>query len=184
MKKNSFSFVKWLTTRDIEKIVDRMGFEVLSQEDSNKKKIIKYKDEKTGEYNIIVFCKPNKEESEKIGKAFSEIAKTKIGKNLILTTRILGIAGGMLHYDYMGNTILRFEDFFAYETLSIRYGEELDEFNSQTTKIYQNYMKEKFGKFYTSMKSAAYKKLYAEIRQEEAEQEKQEEMQEEQTEEK
>ncbi|MBO7508482.1 MAG: hypothetical protein J6T39_02425 [Clostridia bacterium] len=48
MKKENFSFVKWLTNRDIEKILEPLNIEIMEKEEENgnlKKRITLFKDE-------------------------------------------------------------------------------------------------------------------------------------------
>ena len=161
MKKEKFSFVKWLTNKDVEKILNLVGFEVLTDEKNpDKKRINKYKDEDG--YKIYVYCKNVKQMKEDL-EITKALASTEIGKKFVPL-----IVGGMFgEYGINGPTLLAFEDFTLYELLSLRLDEEETvKFNRYLTKVYQNYMKQKFGRYYIDMKRAYCKKLYKEIREE------------------
>lgn len=165
MKKEEFSFVKWLTTRDVEKIVDKLGLELMTSPDTGKKRISKYKDSETNNYCILAFCKHKEVENDETDSALKGISLSNNMKKLLVTMAATSFAfGGGAYSDCFDNVILRFEDFFLYEVLSLKFGDELEEFNRNAIKVYQNYMKEKFGTHYVHMKRAKYKKLYEEIR--------------------
>lgn len=153
MKMNQkFSFVRWLTTRDIEKIVGSLGLEVMTHKNNpDKKMITRYKNESG--YHIGVFCRDlNKVETD-------------MGLGWFIATP----------YDSEFNrskniVILNFDDFFLLEQLPAKSEDEAFEYNAKLTFVYQQYMKEKFGRHYIDMKRAHYQKLHQEVRAEKSEQ--------------
>ena len=63
--------------------------------------------------------------------------------------------------------MLKLDDFFLQECLSMKGQDESLEYDRHLTKVYQSYMTKKFGRHYTDMKRAHYKKLYQQYREEE-----------------
>ena len=185
MKKEKFSFVKWLTDRDIEKILKSLGYEIMEKEDKNgvlKKRILRGKYD-NGERNIIVFCKDLEyaEKRAKMDDAMREIIMQSpelrhMMSNILMTSALLGAANpdGFSKWSEMSSmAILKFDDFFLTENLSTKSEEEQLENDRRMTRAYQKYMTQKFGRFYNSMKSGYFKKLHKEIREEEQKQEEQ-----------
>ena len=175
MKKEKFSFVKWLTSRDIEKILSLLNYEILKKEDENgnfKKRILKTKDEEGR--HIIVFCKDLEyaKNRSKINDAMKEVISQSpklrnLMTNIFMTMAMFGAVNSDGFSKYNDIAILRFDDFFLTETLSLKSEEDQLENDRRLTKTYQQYMSQKFGRFYNSMKSAYYKKLHQEARKEE-----------------
>ena len=167
MKKEKFSFVKWLTTKDIEKIATSLNLEIMNKkDDETKKRILRHKDEDG--YHITVFCKDLKQI-----EANAEMSKFLMGlprfRN-IATSMMLSMAmlsGATSFFEANNMVILKFDDFFLQETLSLKSEDEQLENDRHMTKVYQKYMSQKFGSHYTDMKRAYYKKLYQQYREEE-----------------
>ena len=171
--KESFSFAKWLTNRDIEKIAELLGLEIMLKNDTTKKRILRHKDENG--YHIRVFCTDIKQV-----EADKEIQKTlqgfpsckKLAGQIFMINAMFASLGNTNSFAEIKNMVmLEFDDFFLTECLSMKNEEELFKFNSKLTSVYQNYMTEKFGRHYTDMKKAHYKKLHKQIREEEEEEE-------------
>ena len=175
MKKENFSFVKWLTNRDIEKILEPLNIEIMEKEDENgnlKKRITRFKDE-NGNRSIVVFCKNNnydetKQAKDAIMKEMMQIpALKKMMSNVIMISAMLGSLNPESNFSqYNDMLILKFEDYFLTESLSLKTEDEQIDFDRKLTNNYQNYMSKKFGRFYNSMKSAHYKKLHKQFRDE------------------
>lgn len=170
MKKEKFSFVKWLTTRDIEKITISLGLEIMSKDNENKKRISRHNDEDG--YHIIVFCKDLKQIEANVEKSkflmglpeFRNIATSMMMSMAMLA----GASEGQTSFFEANNVVvLKFDDFFLQETLSLKSEDEQLENDRHMTKVYQKYMSQKFGSHYTDMKRAHYKKLYQQYREEE-----------------
>lgn len=172
--KNKFSFVQWLTNRDVEKIVELLGYEIMPQTDNpNKKRISRYKNE---EHHIIVFCKDLISMENKKQK-YSFLNKSDAGRNLIknigMVSLMLGVMDADNNYDKMNDAIiLDITDFLVMESLSLKNEDEQIENARRMTKIFNNYMSKKFGRFYNGMKAAEIKKIYKEAREEKETQDK------------
>lgn len=171
-KKQNFSFIKYLTNRDIEKILTPLNIEIMKRKNSDKLRILRGKDENGNRY-ITVFAKDNnpdetKEMRDVVMKEMMKLPSFRgFMANIFMSSVILqSMNPGFSQFD--NTVILRFEDYFLTEGLSLKTEEQKLEFDRKLTKNYQNYMTKKFGRFYNSMKSAYYKKLHKEIREEEA----------------
>ncbi|MCR5553583.1 MAG: hypothetical protein K6F08_02450, partial [bacterium] len=86
---------------------------------------------------------------------------------------IFALLGGDF-YGQNNTVVLDFDDFFLQEAFSFKSQEDEIKYDKQLTKVYQQYMSEKFGRHYNDMKRAHYQKLYKEIRNEENEQQEKE----------
>lgn len=174
MKNNKFSFVRWLTNRDVEKLVQAFGYEVMTQKDNpDKPRISRYKDKETGENHIHVFCKDLiSMEARKVAmEGLREIGVFRDMLNQIgMISAMLGAMGGSDYSFGQMNDIVMLDitDFFVFEELSLKEEQEQIDNNRRMIKIYQNYMSKKFGRFYNGMKSAEYKRVHKEVREEEA----------------
>ena len=174
MKKEKFSFVKWLTNRDVEKILNSMGIEILKNEYNREgkklKPITKHKDKETGLYRALVRCQLNEDLLNENNKQMSDFFLPKKLKQELVKTLFPKMAvvmampffsESMRYYD--GSLMmLEINDFYISEFLSLKPEEEQIKFGRALTKGYQHYMTKKFGRFYNSMKSAAIKKAIAE----------------------
>lgn len=172
MKKERFSFVKWLTTRDIEKITEKLGYEILPQKDNpDKKGILRGKDENG--YHLTVYCRDlNKSEENALINSFlmGMPGFRRLATSMMAMAATLAGASEDATSIWEANTIvlLRFDDFFLQETFSLKNEDKQIEIGKRLTKEYQNYMTKKFGRHYTDMKRAYYKQLYKQHREEEA----------------
>lgn len=173
--KNNFSFVKWLTNRDVEKILNSMSIEILSDtynRDGKKIKAIRrLKEKDTGLHHILVRCRLNEDLLNENNKDMSNFMipqklKSEIAKVLFPGLAMMSalFSDSMSYYDG-SMMILEINDFYISEFLSLKPEEEQIKFGRTLTKGYQKYMTQKFGRFYNSMKSAAIKKAIAEERQ-------------------
>ena len=179
--KNNFSFVKWLTKRDVEKILNSMGIEILddtyNREGKKIKAIRKLKEKDTGVYHIIVKCKLNEDLLNESNKEMSDFVlpqklKSEIGKILFPKLAIvLALFSDSMRYFDGSMMMLEINDFYISEFLSLKPEDEQIKFGRALTKGYQKYMAGKFGRFYNSMKSAAIKKAIAEEKQKQTEKE-------------
>ena len=159
------SFVEWLTNRDLEKITSSLNLEIMNEEENaNKKRIMRFRDE-DGPY-IIVFCKDSQREEENADMAYSMMRGPKI-MQFAATMMATSSIGGHSFFEDSSIVILRFDDFFLQEGLSLKTEQEEIEYNNYLTKVYQGYMSQKFGSHYIDMKRAHYQKLYKELREEE-----------------
>ena len=174
MKNKKFSFVKWLTNRDVEKLVEELGYEIMPQEESKNKVISRYKDKETGENHIHVFCKDLISiEARKVAMdGLRKIGAFRDMMNRIgLFTAMLGVMSGDSDNSFSklnDMIILDISDYFIFEHLSLKDDQAQIENNRRMIKIYQDYMTKKFGRFYNGMKSAEYKRFHKQIREEES----------------
>ena len=181
MKKEKFSFVKWLTTRDIEKITEKLGLEIMNEPNNpDKKRILKGKDEEG--YHITVFCKDLKyyDKDDEYSKITRDISNRFMGipefrklttAALLAATVLAGAShSGTSFFEANKMVVLKFDDYFLQEQLSMKNEDELNKYDRHLTKEYQKYMSQKFGRHYTDMKRAYYKQLYKEAREEESKQ--------------
>ncbi len=146
MNKPSLSFVKWLTKRDVEKILEQNGYEINYDLPTP---YSKFKSE-DGYYYIYVKCTKNKlSESE---MALSMVKKYMLENNPYVSSNYLD----------QNVTILEFSDFMLSEFVVSFDEDEATNINRNLTKNYHKYMVEKFGTFYNNMKKAYIKKLYNE----------------------
>ena len=170
-KKENFSFAKWLTNRDIEKLVTLFGLELMEgKDDPTKKRIIRGKD-KDG-YHIVAFCRNvKKEDADNALKKelFKSPTFKKFTQPIANAIAMLSMATGGSSWSGLFNNdvILNFDDFFVQELFSLKDEKEQIEYCRSLTKIYQTYMKQKFGTFYNGKKAAKYKSLYKEIKEKE-----------------
>lgn len=169
MKNKKFSFVKWLTNRDIEKILAPLNIEIMKKKNSDKLRIIR------GDGAITVFCKDNNPNEEKdmrdsIMREMMQHPTFRGFMSRILTVNALvsSMNPESSFSQYDNTLILRFEDYCLIESMSLKSEEKQIEFDRKLTKHYQEYMSKKFGRFYNGMKAAALKKSYKEAREEEA----------------
>ena len=173
MKKENFSFVKWLTNRDVEKILNSMGIELLTDNyDRNGnllKPIKKYRDKETGKYRIIVKCQLNEDLIDKNNELNDFVLPSKLKnaiKDILFKSSIVFASMPLMNsfssYFDDSRLILEINDFYICELLSLKLEEEQVKFDRVLTKGYQSYMTKKFGRFYNCMKSAAIKKAIAE----------------------
>lgn len=153
MKKESFSFVKYLTKTDVKKILKICCYEINEELPTP---YSKFKDS-NGEYFIIVKCKKNLL-TEK------EYMIKKIEKYIFKNNSQLSSYSN-------DNTILEFTDFMLTEFLISFSEEEYIENNRNLTNIYHKYMEEKFGTFYTTQKKKYIKQLQKEDNEQEKEKE-------------
>ena len=173
MKKNSFCFVKWLTNRDVEKIVELLGYEIMPKKDNPDKKRIYRNKDKDGNH-IHVFCKDliSIEAKRAVEKELLQVdAFRDMMKQIGVISAMLGMMNGGSDYSFgqMNDIIiLDISDFFVFEQLSLKDDKAQIENNRRMIKIYQDYMSKKFGRFYNGMKSAEYKRVHKEVREEEA----------------
>lgn len=174
MKNKKFSFVRWLTNRDIEKILAPLNIEIMKKKNSDKLRILRGKDE-NGDRVITVFCKDNNPNEEKdlqdsIMREMMQHPTFRGFMSKILTvTALVSLMNPESSISQYDNTlILRFEDYFLTESLSLKSEDKQIEFGRKLTKHYQDYMSKKFGRFYNGMKSAEYKRVHKEVREEEA----------------
>ena len=147
MNKPSFSFVKWLTKRDVEKILEKNGYEINYNLPSP---YSKFKGD-DGYYYIFVKC------TKKIS--------TEMEKDLNIAKEFMSKKSLCIPFDFFNknHVLLEFSDFMLTEQLVAYLDEnEAININKNLTRTYQNYMKEKFGSFYVNMKKAYIKKLYQE----------------------
>ena len=170
MKNKKFSFVRWLTNRDIEKILAPLNIEIMKKKNSDKLRILRGKDE-NGDRVITVFCKDNNPNEEKdlqdsIMREMMQHPTFRgfMSKILTVTALVSSMNPESSFSQYDNTLILRFEDYFLTESLSLKSEDKQIEFGRKLTKHYQEYMSKKFGRFYNSMKGAYYKKLYKEDR--------------------
>lgn len=174
MKNKKFSFVRWITKKDIEKLVKLLGYEIvpnIDEDDLKYRSIRRFKDEK-GHYHIHVECKDLITIETK--KHFAEIiSETETFKDLMRRGGLFAaaLAATLVNYSTFSELdniiILDITDFYI-EELSLKSPNLIEENSERMTKEYRKYMVEKFGRFYNGMKSAALKKLYKEVREEEA----------------
>ena len=168
------SFVKWLTNRDVEKIAKLVGLKLMEKdEDDNKQRIIRYK--KEDGYHLIAFCNylPSEEIDQENQDFMMKVPEYKqLCKSFLLAAGIFASLGGD-YYGQNNTVVLDFDDFFLQEAFSLKEKDEQIEYNRNLTKVYQQYMSEKFGRHYNDMKRACYQKLYKEIRNEGNEQQEQ-----------
>ena len=172
-----FHFTKWLTNRDIEKIVKELGYEIVTKKDDttgkDKLRIIRSKTDEG--YSIIVFCKDLIMMKEKSMINDILCSSKELGKIYALNTMLSAIALGMgMNNDFVeaSNTIiLNIDDYFIMESMSLKDEDAERENDRRMSKIYQGYMSKKFGKFYNNMKRAHYKTLHKELRKEDSEKE-------------
>ena len=141
----------------------------------SKKRILRGKDDK-GERCIIVFCKDLEyaEKRAKMNEAMREVIMQipelrQMMSNIFMTSALLGAANPDSFSKLNDMAVLRFDDFFLTENLSLKTEEEELANDRRMTKAYQQYMAKKFGRFYYSMKSGYFKKLHKEVREEEQE---------------
>ena len=167
--KKDFCFTKFLTNRDIDKILDSVGIELVKNQYNRDgellKPIIRMKDE-DGKTIITVRCQFN----EKMKEAMEYDKKDKINipqslKNILLLSAMVStLLGASSWSKYDDMMMLRFEDFLLYEVLSLKDEKTQIEFGRMLTNKYQHYMKEKFGKFYMYKEAAYIKKLRKEVK--------------------
>ena len=151
MKKNKFSFLDWLTKKDIEKILKLNSMKLA-------KDLPLYMQRATneeGEKVIYLKC-------EKMDNTENEI----INK---ISASIFGPLCDIYSNNYM---LIAIYDYAMTECFSIRPEDEQLEISKQMTNNYQGFMQEKFGTFYNSKKSAYIKKLKKELKEETKNQEK------------
>ena len=173
MKKQEFSFVKWLTIRDIQKILETMNLEITKKDDgSNKLKITRAKDENGHRY-ITVFCKYRTvDETQDIkDDLLKEMAKTPafggMMSNIMMTSAVVGTLNQGFDFSNFDDVVmLRIDDFYIVEELSLKPEKEQNEFDKKLTRNYQDYMTKKFGRFYNSMKGAYIKKMRKQVQEE------------------
>ena len=146
MNKPSFSFVKWLTKKDVIKILEQNGY-VINEDLPNPYSKFKGDD---GYYYIIVKC------TKTVLSKFDEF------KNKLYSHMFNGYVPEMDNI-----SLLEFSDFMLTEFLVTINEEETIKNTKQLTANYQKYMVEKFGKFYLNMKKAYIRKLNKEIEKEE-----------------
>ena len=175
MKKEDFSFVKWLTKKDVKNILNNVGIELVEDHYNNNGKLVKsiskFKEE-DGKTSVVVRCRfienlnnSFKNDDDKINLS----SKLKTDVALIAMFSTLFGASSFSKYDSM--MMLKLEDFFCYEILSIKSEEDEINFGRMLTKNYQEYMTKKFGDFYNCKKLAYIKKLNKEAKEQEQEQE-------------
>lgn len=162
-----FSFVKHLTKRDIEKILEKLGFELKydrhDREGNPLSPISRHTDE-DGKSSIIAFCIDKnqiEQENEVAGYLYKESpAFRQFANNLMSLNLAFGGMGGLVN-DYMPshNMMLRFDDFTLTECFSVKSEQEELDFDLKMTNVYQNYMAEKFGRFYYNMKAGYIRSL-------------------------
>lgn len=176
MKNKKFSFVKWLTNRDVEKLVEKLGYEIMNKKDDPDKKRISRFTDKDGYKHISVFCK-DLISMEAEGEMYKALSKNKSFGNMMrkvgaVYSMLGAIAGGSDYsypYSYSSNFIwLDITDFLVLENMSLKKEEDNVENARRMTKIYQDYMSKKFGRFYNGMRNADIKRTYKEAREEEA----------------
>ena len=162
------SFVEWLTNRDLEKITSSLNLEIMNEEENaNKKRIMRFRDE-DGPY-IIAFCKDLQLEGDysQMQSMMRAPKISQIASTMIATSIALGEMGEHSFFEDSSVVVLRFDDFFLQESFSFRSEQEEIEYDQYLTKVYQEYMSQKFGRHYTDMKRAHYQKIYKELREEE-----------------
>ena len=158
-----FSFVKHLTKRDVEKIVENVGLEIdVNREDVNGNPLnpLMRGTDEDGRSYIMAFCVDNKkiEETKKLHKYMYENSPAfrEFSQKLAILSGALAGFGGFSDNPYSamnGKVMLRFDDFTLTECFSLKPEQEELEFDRMMTGIYQNYMVEKFGRFYNNMKA-------------------------------
>jgi predicted DNA-binding antitoxin AbrB/MazE fold protein len=116
---------------------------------------------------MIARCRFNEETYEKIGKNTPKVNAFPASIALFSALASTGFGAFNLYSDNL--FILKFEDYFCYEILSIKSEEDEIKFGRALTKNYQEYMTKKFGDFYSSKKSAYIKKLNKQAKEEEQE---------------
>ena len=165
MKKNNkkFSFVKWLTNRDIEKLVEAFGCELMDKENCiGKQNITRVKDE-DGYNHILVYCIDTVAiEAKNIIKGF--FRKNSEFRDMMLDLDLMLIAlnnGAPPRYSVDDFYIMTIDitDFFVFGERVFDQNDNQKARNAEMTDIYQKYMTKKFGRFYTGMKSAEYKRV-------------------------
>ena len=179
--KKEFCFTKFLTNRDIEKILTSVGMELIKDQYNKNgdllKPIIRSKDE-DGKTNIIVRCRFNEETKEKMSQENDKIIMNLSPelKKILFPMFMFSSLGNFGRYSkYSDMMMLQFEDFVLYEILSLKDDDEQIKFGRMLTSKYHDYMKEKFGKFYVYKEAAYIKKLRKEAREESADESQKEE---------
>ena len=173
--KNKFSFTKWLTKRDIEKILAQFNIELNNErmdKDGNLLNPIVRGTDKDGRHRIFVFCvdKNQQKHDEELSKFLyensAEFRKLKNQISMILAYA-QGINSNFDTYARRDKIVLEFDDFMITESLSLKNEQEQFEFDKMLTNGYQKYMANKFGRFYYNMKAGYMKSLNREIKVEE-----------------
>lgn len=164
MNKNEFNFAKWLTKKDIAKILDSVGLELLENSYNRNGELIKPVSKiKTDDdkCEFIVRCRYNEEKLKEIEKyKINNDSLLKSTKSMLLATSVaMSFFAGSYNSINGNDFLLKFEDFFCYELLSTKNEEDEIKFGRMLTKNYQDYMSKKFGSFYKTKRNSYYKKL-------------------------
>ena len=133
MKKQGFSFVKWLTNRDIQKILAPMNLEIMEKDDGSKKlRILREKDE-NGTRFITVFCKNNNDEYINDLTQFPYLGG--MFSNALMVGTVLGTMGENSNFSkYNNDMVLRIDEFYITEMFSLKPEEEQEEFDRKLTR--------------------------------------------------
>ena len=169
MKNKKFSFVRWLTKKDIEKLVKLLDYEIIPNRDDLKYKSIRRSKDKEGHYHIYIECKDliAIETKERFTKFLSnsETFKNAMRRGGLFAAVLASALGDYPSYSVYDDDIITLDiTDFKINELSYKSQDKVSENNERMTKQYNKYMVEKFGRFYNGMKAAALKKSYKEDR--------------------
>ena len=154
MKRN-FSFVNWITKKDIKNIINQLNLKLSDNHYDDYGKPVSPIRRYTGEdgvNHIIVFCE----------NAKSTLEDSIIEKYLAQNLQIFDILNENYFY-YPKVTVLNFTDFELNESFSLKDEEIYMDFYSKLNKTYEKYMNKKFGEFYQDSKKLYAKQLKKEI---------------------
>ncbi len=173
MNKNEFNFTKWLTKKDIVKILNSVGIELLENHHNRNGELVnpvsKIKTD-DGKYEFIVRCRFNEEKLKQLKQNGVKIDFMPKSLKIVLLamSSLLAPFAGSYNSINGDDFLLKFEDFFCYEVFSTKNQEDEVEFGRMLTKNYQEYMIKKFGSFYKTKRNSYYKKLNKIEKQEQA----------------
>ena len=144
MKKTEFSFVNWLTKKDIINILEPIGIELLEGKFDAKGKPIKSVSRMRvdGKTEILVRCKYNEAKLEEMQKYKAKVNYLPDSLKAILFSSAMLFSSSAGSYNSVSRNdfLLKFEDFFCYELLSLKNEADEVEFGRTLTKNYQEYM--------------------------------------------
>lgn len=140
--KKDFSFVNWLTKRDIKSIINDLDLKLDDQRYDDYGRLINPIRRYTGEdglKHIMVFCRDAKTKPEE------ELIRKYVYSNF-------PVLDDCEYFFYPKVTVLNFTDFELVESFSIKDEEIFMDFHTRLNSVYDRYMNKKFGEFYKHSK--------------------------------